>query len=219
MQERRALKQWFAPVALAVAVAGWTAVHETDQSERADAPHRPGAPPESMAAAAPEKGPGRFAPQVLQSASAARINPQLLMAILYNESYKPHNAGLEKMWQRFSSDAALGVANMHKRTFDEVKQGHPFAHRRWEELSDDPGLAIEAAAWQLRDLSNHLQDHRTSTDTADELVALGYNAGPTNMRKFARGAQPGPEAKAYLDRLRQNWHPAGLALRHATDGG
>jgi hypothetical protein len=219
MQERRALKRWFAPVALAVAVAGWTATQEANQAERGDAPHRPAGGPRTatVATASLQNGPGRFAPQVLRSASAAQINPQLLMAILYNEAYKPHNPALEKVWQHFSDDAALGVANMHKRTFDEVKKGHHFANREWEDLSDDHGLAIEAAAWQLRDLSNHLQEHRTSTDTADELIALGYNAGPTNMRKFARGAPPGPEAKSYLERLRQNWSIAGQALRSATE--
>ena len=214
MQERRALKRWFAPVALAVAVAGWAGTQETDQSERADHPHgtAPGPHTESVAAASAQHGLARFAPQVRSSAAAARINPQLLMAILHNEAYKPHNADLEKVWQHFSSNPALGVANMHKATFDEVKQGHRFASREWRELSDDPGLAIEAAAWQLHDLSNHLQDRRTTTDTADELLAVGYNAGPTNMRKIARGAPPGPEAKSYLDRLRKNWSTAGQAL-------
>lgn len=215
MQERRALKRWFAPVALAVAVAGWAGTQETDNAERADhtSPHGPGSGhTESVATASAQRGPARFAPLVRNSASQAGINPQLLMAILYNEAYKPHNANLEKMWQHFSSDAALGVANMHKATFDQVKQGRQFTHRQWNELSDDPGLAINAAAWQLHDLADHLQDRRASRDTTDELLAVGYNAGPGNMRKIARGAPPGPNAKSYLDRLRQNWSTAGQSL-------
>src|SRR5436309_467868 len=95
--------------------------------------------------------PARFAEPVRRYAGPAGIDPQLLMAILYNESYKPHDPGLQRAWQRIHPDAAFGVANMHRAAFDDTKRGRDFAGRRWEELPDDPGLAVEAAAWFLHD--------------------------------------------------------------------
>jgi hypothetical protein len=44
------------------------------------------------------------------------------------------------------------------------------------------------------------------------LLALGYNAGPGNMRAFAQGGRPGTTVQAYLDRLHDNWSKAGQAL-------
>lgn len=156
--------------------------------------------------------PARFAAQVRRYASSARIDPRLLMAILYNESYKPHDPSLERAWQRLKPDAAFGVANMHQATFNQVKQGRDFAARDWQQLPDDPALAIEAAAWYLHDLAASLPSHYSADYTRDELLALGYNTGPGNMRAFARGVTPGSSAQAYLDRLHANWAAAGRAI-------
>lgn len=156
--------------------------------------------------------PVRFAAQVRKHAREARIAPQLLMAILYNESDKPHDPAFERAWQRIKPDAAFGIADMHKAAFDEVKRGHSFAGRRWDELPDDPDLAITAAAWYLHDLAVRLPARWSGRYTKNELLALGYNAGPGNMLAFARGARPGSIAQSYLDRLRQNWKTAGRAL-------
>jgi Transglycosylase SLT domain len=180
----------------------------------------PADPPRARAstvAAAPTTGApdgtARFAPQVRTRAREARINPQLLMAILYNEAYKPHNPALERAWQKIHPDSAFGVANMHKAAFDEAKQGRDFADRDWRELPDDPDLAIKAAAWHLHDLAEQLPANRSDKYTKDELLALGYNAGAGSMKAFARGAKPGTVAQSYLDRLRENWDKAGAALR------
>jgi hypothetical protein len=155
--------------------------------------------------------PAHFAVQVRGSATKAGVNPQLLMAILYNEGYKPHTPELERSWQRIKPDASFGIANMHRAAFDETKRGR-FAKRQWEELPDHPELAIEAAAWHLHDLANRVPSQRSSKLTKDELVALGYNAGAGNMRAFARGAKPGALAQSYLDRLRANWDKSATAL-------
>lgn len=156
--------------------------------------------------------PPRFAAQVIKHAHQAKIAPQLLMAILYNESDKPHDPAFERAWQRIKPDAAFGIADMHRAAFDEVKRGRNFAGRRWEELPDDPDLAITAAAWYLHDLAARLPAHWSAKYSRNELLALGYNAGPGTMRAFARGAKPGAIAQSYLDRLRQNWNAAGGAL-------
>jgi hypothetical protein len=156
--------------------------------------------------------PARFAAKVVKHAHEAKISPQLLMAILYNESDKPHDPAFERAWQKIKPDAAFGIADMHKAAFDEVKRGRSFAGRRWDELPDDPDLAITAAAWYLHDLAVRLPAHRSGPYTRNELLALGYNAGPGNMLAFARGAKPGAVAQSYLDRLRQNWSTAGKAL-------
>jgi hypothetical protein len=155
----------------------------------------------------------RFAPQVRKHAKRAGINPQLLMAILYNEAYKPHNPALERAWQKIHPDAAFGIANMHRAAFDEAKQGRDFADRDWHELPDDPDLAIEAAAWHLHDLARQLPEKWSGPYTKDELLALGYNAGAGSMKAFARGAKPGTVAQSYLDRLHDNWAKAGAAVR------
>jgi transglycosylase-like protein with SLT domain len=157
--------------------------------------------------------PARFAAPVRRYAGAAGIDAQLLMAILYNESDKPHEPGLERAWQRIHPDAAFGVANMHRAAFDDTKRGRDFADRRWEELPDDPALAIEAAAWYLHDLAAALPASWPARYTRDELLALGYNAGPGSMVGFAHGDKPGPVAQTYLDRLHATWDAAARALR------
>ncbi len=157
--------------------------------------------------------PARFAAPVRRYAGQAGIDPQLLMAILYNESYKPHDPALQRTWQRIHPDAAFGVANMHRAAFDDTKRSRDFANRRWEELPDDPDLAVEAAAWYLHDLAAHLPAGWPARYTKDELLALGYNAGPGGMVGFARGDQPGPVAQGYLDQLHANWDAAARALR------
>jgi hypothetical protein len=145
--------------------------------------------------------------------SQAGIGAQLLMAILYNESYKPHDPNLERAWQKLDPNAAFGVANMHKATFDDTKRGRDFAGRDWQELPDDPDLAIEAAAWYLHDLARQLPAHWPGRYSKDELLALGYNAGPGSMKAFAQGARPGSVAQSYLDRLHANWDAAAQAVR------
>ncbi|MER7013500.1 transglycosylase SLT domain-containing protein [Saccharopolyspora sp. NPDC000359] len=204
---RRSRWRWFAACALVAATTGCAAAQDA----------APAAPAESAAptSAAPDtaaQDPARFAEQVLARAREAGVDPQLLMAILHNESYKPHDPAAERAWLQIDPDAALGVANMHRVAFDEVKADRDFADRDWLELPDDPDLAIRAAAWYLHDLAAMLPDQRSSAHTTEELLALGYNAGPGNMRAFATGTPPGPQAQSYLDRLRQNWDEAGKAL-------
>ncbi|WP_225447130.1 transglycosylase SLT domain-containing protein [Streptacidiphilus sp. PB12-B1b] len=157
--------------------------------------------------------PSDFAAPVVDYARQAGIDPQLLMAILYNESYKPHDPSFQRAWLKLKPGAALGIANMHEAAFDQVKAGRSFADRSWLELPDDPDLAIEAAAWYLHDLAAELPAHRTGGYTEDELLAMGYNAGPSNMLAFARGVTPGSQAQSYLDTLHQNWATAGGVVR------
>jgi hypothetical protein len=158
--------------------------------------------------------PAVFSTQVKASAGRAGIAPQLLMAILYNESYKPHDAAFEREWHSLEPDSAFGVANMHEKAFDDTKRGRSFAARRWEELPDDPALAIEAAAWYLHDLAVRLPQHWKAAYTHDELLALGYDAGPGNMLAFARGGPLLPAARTYLQKLHENWGTAATALQH-----
>ena len=156
--------------------------------------------------------PAHFAPQVRRYAQQAGVSPQLLMAILYNESYKPHDPVFERSWARIDSNPAFGIANMHRAAFDDTKRGRDFAGRKWEQLPDDPSLAIEAAAWHLHDLAKRLPDKRSQRYTKDELLALGYNTGAGNMRAFAKGAKAGTQAQSYLDKLHANWPKSATAL-------
>lgn len=233
MAEPRGSRRWLAVAAVAAVVVGWAATHggnggnganggnggasgprnTTAAASAAPAPTTPGNSPAPTWTA--NQDPARYAPQVRTYARAAGIDPQLLMAILYNESYKPHDPSWERAWQRLKPDAAFGIANMHRAAFDEAKQGRDFADRSWEQLPDDPALAIEAAAWYLHDLARQLPVERSSSYTTDELLALGYNAGAGNMRAFARGARPGAAAQSYLDRLHANWSTAGRAVASA----
>jgi hypothetical protein len=156
--------------------------------------------------------PADHAAQVRSRARQTGVDARLLMAILYNEAYKPHDPSLERAWQKVKPDAAFGIANMHRATFDEVKKGRDFAHRSWEELPDDRDLAIEAEAWYLHDLAAELPTTWAAPYTKDELLALGYNTGAGNMLAFARGVTPGSQARSYLDKLRANWAKAGRAV-------
>ena len=209
----------------AVATACFVAGCSVPEGERAAAPAgptptttRPASPaPSTPAPTKPRSGmnqdPAEFADSVVEHAGAAEINPVLLMAVLYNESYKPHDPELERAWQKIDPDAAFGVANMHRAAFDDTKQGRPFADRQWEELPDDPDLAIQAAAWYLHDLAARLPVHERPPFTHDDLLALGYNAGPGAMREVANGSAPGTQAQSYVDRLRGNWAKAQDAVR------
>jgi soluble lytic murein transglycosylase-like protein len=161
------------------------------------------------------RDPARLAASVRTHADAAGVSPVLVMAILYNESYKPHVPLLERAWQRLHRDSSFGVANMHRRTYEHTRPGRPFAERAWKELAHDADLAIQAAAWHLRDLAEQLPQSRADAPadfTAHELLAMGYNAGARNMARFAGGRQPGPQARAYVDRLRDHWPQAEQAL-------
>ena len=156
--------------------------------------------------------PARYAPEVRTYAVAAGADPVLLMAILYNEDYKPHDAAFERAWQRMNPDAAFGIANMHQAAFDDTKQGRDFASRDWHELPDDPALAIDAAAWYLHDLAGRLPARNTSHHTTTDLLAIGYNAGPTTMTDIANGAHLSDQVQSYLDTLHNNWARATTAL-------
>ncbi|MFF2963579.1 lytic transglycosylase domain-containing protein [Streptomyces sp. NPDC057963] len=150
--------------------------------------------------------------QIRARARQAGISAQLLLAILYNESYKPHDPDVERAWQRYKPNASFGIANMHRATFDEVKQGRDFGDRRWDELPDDRDLAIEAEAWYLHDLAALLPAQLSASYSKNELLALGYNTGAGNMLAFAHGATPGSQAQSYLDRLHANWSKAGAVI-------
>ncbi|MEV5506774.1 transglycosylase SLT domain-containing protein [Streptomyces orinoci] len=175
----------------------------------------PAAPRQSAAADTSNQDPAHYAPQVIKHAREAGVSPRLVMAILYNEDYKPHDPSLERSWQKIKPDSAFGIANMHKAAFDQTKQGRSFAHRDWQELPDDPDLAITAESWFLHDLAAQLPAHWAGPYTKDQLLALGYNAGAGNMAAFARGATPGSAAGSYLDRLKENWDKAGKAVARA----
>ncbi|MFG3227655.1 lytic transglycosylase domain-containing protein [Kitasatospora sp. NPDC048194] len=177
-----------------------------------------GAPAADAPSAAPSKPSGRYDPAdyaapVRRYAAEAGIDPQLLMAVLYNESYKPHDPDLERAWQRGKPDASFGIANMHRAAFDDTKAGRPFASRQWEELPDDRDLAIRAAAWHLHDLAGQVPARPSAPLNKDELLALGYNAGAGNMLAFARGVKIGPQAQSYLNRLHDNWAKSGEAVK------
>ncbi|MEU3270197.1 transglycosylase SLT domain-containing protein [Saccharomonospora sp. NPDC006951] len=160
----------------------------------------------------------RFARPVVEHATAAGINPRLLMAVLYNESYKPHDPALQRAWQRIDPDAAFGIANMHEAAFNDTKEGREFAERDWHELPDDPVLAIQAAAWHLHDLDAQLPAELPGDYSRDDLLAMGYNAGAGNMAEFARGVTPGSQAQSYVDRLHDNWDKAGVAIAGQGSG-
>ncbi|MFB7458076.1 MULTISPECIES: lytic transglycosylase domain-containing protein [unclassified Streptomyces] len=180
----------------------------------ATAPASPPAParPSATATAGPYD-PADYAAQVRRRAGQAGVSARLLMAILYNESYKPHEPGLERAWQKYKPDAAFGIANMHRATFDATRKDRDFANRSWDELPDDRDLAVEAAAWYLHDLAAVLPAQWAAPYSKDDLLALGYNTGQGNMLAFARGATPGSQARSYLDKLHANWAEAGRAVR------
>lgn len=202
-RHRRA--RWLLGALSAVALSGWLVRWGAARAHTAGVA--------GMAPRTTSGDPARLAPEVSAHADAAGVNPVLLMAILYNESYKPHVPLLERAWQAFHRDSAFGVANMHRGTYERTRRDRPFAERAWKELPGDAELAIQAAAWHLHDLHARLPDTTTDAFTTDELLAMGYNAGARNMLRFAGGRQPGPQALAYVERLRQHREQAEETLR------
>ncbi|MFH8384519.1 transglycosylase SLT domain-containing protein [Kitasatospora sp. NPDC018058] len=231
MSEERKQTRWGRWIVIGVLVAaGWGIVRGGGHDAAAPSSPSPssaggavaaapsGSPSAGASSAAPSKPSGRYDPAdyaapVRRYAAEAGVDPQLLMAILYNESYKPHDPDLERAWQRGKPDASFGIANMHRAAFDDTKPGRPFASRQWEELPDDRNLAIEAAAWHLHDLAGQLPARPSAPLDKDELLALGYNAGAGNMLAFARGVKIGSQAQSYLDRLHDNWAKSGEAVK------
>ncbi|MER5372898.1 lytic transglycosylase domain-containing protein [Streptomyces sp. NPDC002553] len=157
--------------------------------------------------------PADYAACVVRSAEEAGVTPLLVMTVLHNEAYKPHHPLLERLWQWWKPEASFGVANMHRATFEQVRRTHGLSEQ-WQDLRDDPALAVRAAALHLGDLDRSLPERHVRRCTRDELLALGYNAGERNMRAFARGVPPGPMAQAYLRRFRTNRSRAAEALAH-----
>ncbi|WP_406120491.1 lytic transglycosylase domain-containing protein [Streptomyces sp. NBC_00989] len=218
MAELRVRRRWLTLAVFAVVV--YVIVRAADTPQAATPPSAgasksaspAGSASPSASATASAYDPAAYASQVRTRAQQAHVSAQLVMAILYNEAYKPHDAAFERAWQKYKPDAAFGIANMHRATFDEVKKGRDFAGRRWDELPDDRALAIEAEAWYLHDLAEQLPPTRHGSLSKDELLALGYNTGASNMLAFARGATPGSQAQAYLSQLHTNWVKAGKAV-------
>lgn len=213
-------RRWVVVVVFAVAL--YVIIHAAG-TPQSDAPPPAAASPSgsasptgparpSASATTSSYDPADYGSQVREEARRTGVHARLLMAILYNEDYKPHDPGLERAWQKYKPDASFGIANMHRATFDETKKGRDFAGRRWDELPDDRDLAVEAEAWYLHDLAAQLPAGWRATYSKDELLALGYNAGAGNMLAFARGATPGSQARSYLERLHANWAEAGKAL-------
>ncbi|SEC79077.1 hypothetical protein SAMN05216489_01633 [Streptomyces sp. 3213] len=223
MAEPRTRRRWLALAVFAVVVYVLVRAADTPQAATPRPSTGPGAgasgsaSPRTSASPSPRGttssyDPAAYAAQVRTRAQQAGVSAQLVMAILYNEAYKPHDAAFERAWQRYKPDAAFGIADMHRATFDEVKRGRDFADRSWDELPDDRDLAIEAEAWYLHDLAAQLPTTRHTSLGKDDLLALGYNTGAGNMLAFARGTTPGSQAQSYLDRLRANWAKAGKAV-------
>ncbi|MGW7545799.1 transglycosylase SLT domain-containing protein [Streptomyces sp. NPDC054770] len=167
------------------------------------------ASPSASATTASPYDPAAYVTRIRARAQQTGVSAQLLLAILYNEAYKPHDPAVERAWQKIKPDAAFGIANMHRATFDEVKKGRDFTGRSWNELPDDRDLAIEAEAWYLHDLAARLPATWSAPYTKSELLAVGYNAGPGNMLAIARGATPGSQVRSYLEQLHTNWAKAG----------
>jgi hypothetical protein len=155
--------------------------------------------------------PADYTAEVVLGARAAGVSPVLVLAVLYNEAYKPHHPLLERLWQWWKPGASFGVANMHRATFERVRRAHDLP-RHWRDLRDDPAFAIHVAALHLSDLDRCLPRRHVCRYTRDELLALGYNTGERNMRAFARGVPPGPMARSYLRRFRAHRERAAAAL-------
>ena len=213
--------RWLSVLVFAVALYVMVRAADTPQGDKPPPPKAsvtPRTPSPGSSAPSPTPpadssyDPADHASQVLTRARQTGVSAPVLMAILYNEAYTPHTPSFERAWQRFKPDAAFGIADMHRATFDEVKQGRDFADRRWEELPDDRGLAIEAEAWYLHDLAARLPAQWPAAYPKSDLLALGYNAGPDDMLSFATGAPPGTQARSYLERLHANWAKAGRAV-------
>lgn len=83
---------------------------------------------------------------------------------------------------------------MYRATYETTRRGRVFAGRERRELPDHPGLAIRADAWYLHDLTSRFPAKHSDTHSSEELLTLGYNAGPATMTAFAHGITPGRQS-------------------------
>ncbi|MFD1319678.1 hypothetical protein [Micromonospora sonneratiae] len=150
---------------------------------------------------------------VVNHANAAGIDPRLLLAILVREE---GSFGYSRPWEDIKTwvlqdEASRGLGNMSKATFEETRRKHPelFGSRQFHELTGDDELSIQTTAWHLRDLLDQLPTTWPGDYTRDELLAIGYNAGASNMLPTADGTgeELGDDVRNYLgdDRGVRTW--------------
>jgi RHS repeat-associated protein len=146
-------------------------------------------------------------------AQGAGVDPRLLMDFMINDNGAhvpgvPHIAAIEAFRSflariselRGHKGGSLGMTNVSESAWETAiatqkrDLGHSdLAGHDWRDLVDDPLLAIEAAAWVLR----NVQDNLPTVDdkkgyTRNQLLAIGYNQGVGVMQWMAQhGSTPG----------------------------
>jgi hypothetical protein len=118
----------------------------------------------------------------------------------HRSSREPAKQPTIRSWYWRFCTARLAEPEAGRATFEQTRRGRPFATRQRQHLPDDPGLAAQLPA-------KHSGEYRT-----DELLAPGCNAGPGNMKAFARDTAPGAQARTSPADLRANWAKAGTAV-------
>ena len=157
-------------------------------------------------------GPVKYIDTVVTDAAQAQVDPRLLLAILYNESgchfrHIPHSVACEDF--RSHLNGALGIANMHPAAFAQAQaqsQAGTALTGTWQDLANNPGLDIQAEAWYIAYLDQQLPSTWPSAYGENELLAMMYNGGATNLLPVVQGTEdPGPVAQGYLDDVQGNW--------------
>lgn len=126
-----------------------------------------------------------FLDHVRSAATAARIDPRLLLAVVIRERGDSHlldflsRTPLQRLHQ-FS----IGVANMKPSAFAEAQ-----AYARdalgygWRAIADDPAKAVRAAAYLLAKRKAQLSPGRSPRFSDAEYIRMGYHSGYAVMHQ------------------------------------
>jgi soluble lytic murein transglycosylase len=148
----------------------------------------------------------RYDKLITSVASKHDLDPRLVKAIVYEESFFRSRAR--------SSQNAIGLMQVtpvvaehlieatHSRTLAEaiadVSGGAPPPAASFEEAMSDPSASLHVGCWYLHTLLNRYRDE----PNAIEVALAAYNAGPTNVERWsAEGERAQLSRDEFLSRI------------------
>jgi hypothetical protein len=172
--------------------------------------------------------PESYVSQIANYAGQAGGDPRLMLAILWNESNKVHGGFSDQFVDPLLDSAAcavtgsngcagpsLGIADMKEATFNQVKKNHPdiFGSSQWNNLTGSTDLAIQALAWELRDLQGQVPAANVGNYSPQQVLGMAYNGGAGLALDYARGgndlsSDTKKKLQWYADQIGQNWSKA-----------
>lgn len=156
----------------------------------------------------------------------AGVDPRLVMAIVLNEGATrtlnnqgaPYDYGIRLPGELLRDDS-LGLTNMKRATFNDVKNNHPdqFGNDDWSDLAASNDLAIKATAYKLKDIQdtyvngkpeNSAPTQLRNQSTLNEYLAASYNAGNDATLGYNNSQHIGDKGDQYAKRMDAHYQQA-----------